>query len=173
MSKNKSDIFQYAFIESCTGRVLGLMHILKDEVDLNPEVDGAWSTNKCLNTILLGGIKSGLKFSFPDQRSHNLASGYVTSKGEFVPNDGEIYGSSDGKTINKGRVLGQIKGFSNGNELYVFTFETGDVEPPSIASSVTTLYNDAEKWGSGILQISENHEVHQDKYTYVGVWTKI
>lgn len=149
------------------------MQILVSEVELLEFTEGTWKSDKPLGDILAGGIENGLKLAFPDQRSPELkGGGYITEQGMFEPNPGLSYGSEGGQTIDNGMILGQVKGYPEGNELYVFTFDN-KVDPPGIPCSMTTLLNDADENGTGVILISDNPEEHQDKYAYKGVWTRV
>ena len=165
MTKNK--IFVYNFIEAYTGRTLGEMRVRSDRVDLRRQPDGAWTSTRLLSDILEGGVDGGLSFAFPDQGAPKQSYGKNV---KTEPQDGAVYGSLDGKTIHLGGINGMVNGFDNDNSVMVLTFTPQGFGPPSRGSSVTTMLNDAESGGTGVVQ--EAMEGHGAKYIYFGVWTR-
>ena len=164
--KNKG-IFVYHFIETYTGRVLGEMRVRCDRVDLRRQPAGAWTSTRLLSDILDGGVDGGLSFSFPDQGAPKQSYGRNV---KTEPQDGDVYGSLDGKTIHLGGINGLVEGFDNGNMVMVLTFTPQGFGPPSRGSTVTTMLNNAEPGGTGVVQ--SGSEGHGDKYIYFGVWTR-
>ena len=167
---NQDGILSYHFIETHTGRTLGAMRVRTDRVDMRREPEGAWTSTRNLTDILDGGVDGGLTFAFPDQGAPEPSHGINV---KFDAQDGAVYGSLDGRTIHLGGVNGMVEGFTGGNRLMVLTFSPYGFGFPSYGSSATTMLNDAEPGGTGIIQRSTNTEEHGDKYVYFGVWTRV
>lgn len=155
----------YNFIEKNTQQVMGTMKIRYEVVRTGP-----WSTDADLGDILVGGICGGLRFAFPDQGAPGLSSGHSGDLKALGTPGFEEYGSSDGKTIDKGCIIGRVYGFATENQLMTLTFEyAGEY---SHAESATTMRNGApDEGGIGFPQPGHGDE-HGDKYIYEGSWVR-
>ncbi|MGI0119617.1 hypothetical protein [Zooshikella sp. RANM57] len=86
--------------------------------------------------------------------------------GKVIP-----YGSTTGKYIDVGCVIGNVSGFLNDNKVMTLTFDSNGVGGQSHGSSVTTMLNNAEVDCIGFSQEGQGDE-HGDKYIYNGYWVK-
>ncbi len=187
-SSSSKDVYTYHFVETATGRTLGVMRIRAERVERRSAPEGAWTSTADLDDILDGGIANGLEFAFPDQGAAKLSAG-SGGGAVFEALDGAAYGSLDGRTLNIGCITGKVDGFSNDNMLMVLTFTPYGVGSPSYGSSATTMFNDAVSGGTGVFQKGlkpeddssessagepeEEPMGHGDKYVYFGTWRRV
>ena len=185
---SSGDVYTYHFVETATGRTLGILRIRADRVERRSAPEGAWTSTADLDGILEGGIAHGLEFAFPDQGAPGLSAG--TGAGAvFEALDGAAYGSLDGRTLNIGCINGKVEGFSNDNMLMVLTFTPYGVGSPSYGNSATTMFNEAVSGGTGVFQKGlkpqddsndssqgadgDEPMGHGDKYVYFGTWRRV